>query len=608
MNNVELHAVYFYRDSKENWMLAKEFLEHFSKYIAKLYIISEQEISAFNQLAINKKVFIWNSDIVKKIADGIFAEKPDQLLICSDEAMGFTGDTEKVFERIRTSESCCACASERSQKRECFSPAFFSVSMPQISKRDLCKLLDSAHDNRLIFGNTINGKIDWFCDTSFWLQFTDRPMLVYPHELIQAGCPVFLKSVFLCDYEDTLKDTNGETAYELFEKLKSIGYNSDTLLEYLIRNLNQADLQKILHLNYILPTHQKSSISPIPEIALVMHLYYEDMLDIMYQYALSIPETADLYITTTSAEKAEIIKNKFIDFKCRKLEVRVIPNRGRDVSSIIIGVADVVFKYKYVCFVHDKKSTQNLQGTVGQSFGHMLLENTLGTKDFVFAIIQLFEKEPRLGLLSPPAPNHSNYYPVLGFEWGYNFENCIELSKRIGVHCSMVQAKEPVAPFGTCFWFRPEAFRLFYDAKFSYNDFPPEPNGIDATILHAFERVYSFVPQQLGFYPATVMTDRYARIEVDNIRHYVRTLNRVMFHGFREQLPFIYLKQYLINLFEQEEQKEQNEKSISVNTIYYRRNMRLKLKKLLPKWMYMTILRLKRFILGPRNKKVTYDD
>lgn len=551
MGNREIHVVYFYHDSVENKKPANAFLKVLSKHSSKIYAVCPQGVSVFEEIDCEITAYSSGSACIQRIVGTITANPPERLIICSDEAMGFVGDVEKIMERISNAEVCCACAQERADGKPCFSSAFFSVAPSRVKPEKLCALLGAARSNLSVSCDLLDSEIEWLCDSSFWLQFTDRPMMLYPRDLIRAGCPVFLKSVFTCNYADTLNYANGETAYELFEELKNTSYDADTLLEYLIKNLNQADLQKILHLNYVLNGSGNALAMKTPKIALVMHLYYEDMLDTMYQYASSMPETADLYITTNTKEKADTIKKVFAPFRCSHFEVRVIPNRGRDVSSIIVGVADVIRQYQYVCFVHDKKSLQSSSATIGQSFGSMLLENTLGSKAFVCSVIDLFEREPRLGILSPPAPNHADYYPVLGFEWGNNFEGCAALANRVGVDCSILQDKEPVAPLGTCFWFRPEAFRLFYEAGFTYEDFPPEPNNIDGTILHAFERIYSFVPQQLGYYPATVMSDRYARIEIDNLRHYVRTLNKIMFHGFGMNMPFMYLKQYLNDFFAQ---------------------------------------------------------
>ena len=92
----------------------------------------------------------------------------------------------------------------------------------------------------------------------------------------------------------------------------------------------------------------------------------------------------------------------------------------------------------------------------------------------------------------------------------------------------MDSKKEPVAPFGSFFWFRPKAMKILYDQDWEYEDFPAEPIQDDATILHAIERIYPFVVQAEGYYPAVIMSDIYARIEHTNLHYYIQGYNRVM--------------------------------------------------------------------------------
>ena len=90
--------------------------------------------------------------------------------------------------------------------------------------------------------------------------------------------------------------------------------------------------------------------------------------------------------------------------------------------------------------------------------------------------------------------------------------------------------KEPIAPLGTMFWFRPKAMKLLFDQDWEYTDFPPEPNKTDGTLLHAVERIYSYVVQQEGYYPGWLFSEKGARIEVTNLHHMLRNLNTVVFY------------------------------------------------------------------------------
>ena len=72
--------------------------------------------------------------------------------------------------------------------------------------------------------------------------------------------------------------------------------------------------------------------------------------------------------------------------------------------------------------------------------------------------------------------------------------------------------------------------KLLFDRDWEYEDFPPEPNAIDGTLLHAIERIYSYVVQQEGYYPAWALSDKCADIEITNLNYMLRTMNNVVFH------------------------------------------------------------------------------
>ena len=151
-------------------------------------------------------------------------------------------------------------------------------------------------------------------------------------------------------------------------------------------------------------------------------------------------------------------------------------------------------------------------------------ENVLPTADFVSNVIATFEREPRLGLLTPAPPNHADYFPISAFGWGPNFVRTRKLLAEMGISVPMDHDKEPIAPLGTMFWFRPAALAPLFDHDWKWEDFPPEPNNIDGTILHAIERAYGYVAQGSGYFCGWLFSDSFARIELTNLSYFTREL------------------------------------------------------------------------------------
>lgn len=364
--------------------------------------------------------------------------------------------------------------------------------------------------------------------------YNNHPILCATREMLeQKRCPFFKRRSFMQSYDNIISDTMGQSALETYNYInEQTDYDVDMIWQNILRLENQADIKKNMQLNYVLSsvaTNIDDNVISERKIALVMHCYFDDLAEYCLGYAKSMPANADIYITVPTDRNREIVEKAFSVLP-NKVEVIVIQNRGRDVSALLVATKKFIMDYDYVCFMHDKKVTQLKPETIGYGFSYKCFENLLGSPVLVRNVIDAFEKNPRLGLLTPPPPNHGDYYITLGLEWGMNFKNTKKLAEQLGITVPMDVKKEPIAPLGTMFWFRPKAMKILFDKDWEYEDFPAEPNKIDGTLLHAVERIYSYVVQQEGYYPAWIFSDKGADIEITNLNYMLRSLNEVIFH------------------------------------------------------------------------------
>ena len=365
--------------------------------------------------------------------------------------------------------------------------------------------------------------------------YSGYPLMMCPLKLIKGKrCPIFKRKMFFNNPKDFMSQTMGEQPQELYHYLEEeTSYDVNYIWDTILRNYNHADIVKDMNLHYVFSErysdkdHMKQVLQR-NKVALFMHLYFEDLLEESLHYAETMPPESDIYITTTTEEMKKAIEKVFSSLKCNYLEVRVIKNRGRDVASLLVGVADVIMNYDIACFVHDKKTAQVIPGTAGAGFAFKCFQNTLASRAFVYNVIDAFDRNPRMGLLSPPEPNHGPFFTTIGKEWRECFKPVKKLAAELGVDVPISKDKYPVAPYGSTFWFRPKAMEPIYRKKWDYTDFPEEPLKIDNTISHAIERIRPFIVQEAGFYPGVVMSDRMAGIEYGNLRYYLREYNTIM--------------------------------------------------------------------------------
>ena len=374
-------------------------------------------------------------------------------------------------------------------------------------------------------GFTWASYIDW----RKYQGYSSYPLLYMPMQIVRDDrCPIFKRRSFFVDYSAYFDQTAGQPALDLYEYLRDhTDYDVDMIWDAILPSYNIDDIRKAMHLDYVLPSQ---AINPQthdrPRSAFIYHVYFMDLLEDTCHYIASLPEETDLYITSTEDKIPQI--REYMQQHGISHQATFIPviNRGRDVSALLVAACPVVLsgKYDVIGFAHDKKSSQNQEnghhGTESQGFAYKLMENTLGSEAYVKNILTLFAENPRLGQVTPPPPYHALYFAhTIPHDWGANYEITKELLEdRLGIHVPLSPTKPTASAMGSCYWFRVEALKPLFEDGWKYEDFLPEGQmGEDGTISHAIERANGYICQSRGYYPAWVLSDRYARIEVDSL-------------------------------------------------------------------------------------------
>lgn len=374
-------------------------------------------------------------------------------------------------------------------------------------------------------GFTWASYIDW----RKYQGYSSYPLLYMPMQIVRDDrCPIFKRRSFFVDYSAYFDQTAGQPALDLYEYLRDhTDYDVDMIWDAILPSYNIDDIRKAMHLDYVLPSQ---AINPQthdhPRSAFIYHVYFMDLLEDTCHYIASLPEETDLYITSTEDKIPQI--REYMQQRGISHQATFIPviNRGRDVSALLVAACPVVLsgKYDVIGFAHDKKSSQNQEnghhGTESQGFAYKLMENTLGSEAYVKNILTLFAENPRLGQVAPPPPYHALYFAhTIPHDWGANYEITKELLEdRLGIHVPLSPTKPTASAMGSCYWFRVEALKPLFEYGWKYEDFLPEGQmGEDGTISHAIERANGYICQSRGYYPSWVLSDRYARIEVDSL-------------------------------------------------------------------------------------------
>lgn len=222
----------------------------------------------------------------------------------------------------------------------------------------------------------------------------------------------------------------------------------------------------------------------LPAVAVVVHIYYEDTWPDIAGALRGLTVPFDLIVTTV-ADRERLIQTIRQDYP--RAEIEVVENRGRDVGPFI-GLLERgrLDRYKYICKIHGKKSIDARRKIyMGAMWRRRLLFDLLGAPGAANAAIDMFQRDPSIGMIGPrvfrlPKEDYSE-----DLSWSANRAMTLKIAERMGVPPEKFQLD-----FfgGTMFWVRPEALKPL--AKLGLGAEMPYENGrIDGDLPHAIERV-----------------------------------------------------------------------------------------------------------------------
>lgn len=227
-----------------------------------------------------------------------------------------------------------------------------------------------------------------------------------------------------------------------------------------------------------------------PTIAVVCPAFYADVAGEIAAALQAIPVPFDCYLSTDTAEKANQIRAAFAGWSRGAVDVRVMPNRGRDIAPKFVGFRDVYARHELVLFLHTKRSTHH---SAGGDWRRYLFHHLIGSPEIVTANLAAFEASPRLGILFP---QHWKGVST-AIHWAYDFPLARGLARRLGV--DIAQDRLLDFPAGSMFWARSAALRPLLDLGLTWEDFPEEKGQVDATPAHAVERLMLYAAEKAGY-------------------------------------------------------------------------------------------------------------
>ena len=214
-------------------------------------------------------------------------------------------------------------------------------------------------------------------------------------------------------------------------------------------------------------------------VAVVIHAFYEAILDEILGYLEKIESISLKLYVTTSIELFEATNRK-LQLQKHSYYVLPVSNRGRDILPFLKIMPEVVKDdHDLLIKVHTKKSIHREDGDVWRKdvFDKLLSEQAIQGN------IEYLTNNPEVGILGP----NDHIVPMASYA-GANTMRLAQLAALFGVENDAVQQLNFVA--GSMFIARTKAILPLLAISVTETDFEAEAGQLDGTLAHAFERIF----------------------------------------------------------------------------------------------------------------------
>ncbi len=254
---------------------------------------------------------------------------------------------------------------------------------------------------------------------------------------------------------------------------------------------------------------------PKGDIAIHLHIFYPDLVGELADYLKNMPFPYDLYVSVANEQALERCHRAFANLPlCRKVDIRLVPNRGRDIAPMFCFFGNELSRYDYIGHFHTKKSLYNRGATEG--WREYLYQSLLGNEERIRKIFGLMQQVPPYGIVYP-----QNFYllPYWANTWLANREMGKIWCLRLGIR-DIPQGYFDY-PAGSMFWARGDALAPMFKAGIRLEDFAEESGQTDGTLSHTLERLFVLCTLKQGMAPAIIRDEEHPSWSAWRFDHYV---------------------------------------------------------------------------------------
>ncbi len=240
----------------------------------------------------------------------------------------------------------------------------------------------------------------------------------------------------------------------------------------------------------------KSAVSN--KIAIVLHIYYDEVVHEIMDNLKPLNEIADLFVSycdhISDEQEQRLLAN--IQQYYSKINIIKVPNHGRDIFSFTQWVNKGFLKdYKVVLKLHSKRSKHNKKG----DYYRKALVSAITPPEFSLESIQDLITNDQWGIVI----NH-DFLLKDTKKWDDNYYLTSKLLQQYNIN---VDDYEFCLAAGCIYWLSGSMIDRFSQISYNAYDFELEDGQKDATMAHAIERIFTYLAKDLDLEIMTLLTE-----------------------------------------------------------------------------------------------------
>ena len=321
------------------------------------------------------------------------------------------------------------------------------------------------------------------------------------YELIKKrNFPFLKKKPVTFDTLDVQTQENWRQAFDYIDQYTD--YDVDMIWENLIRTVNMADLQRNLHLEFIIPCKpcESDTIDRKYQASVFIFAEHEDAVLYVLEYISALSGKLDIHIFS---HKEEVVRL----YRAENLQAHNFEKE--ELHEWLYHAVE----YPYVCFIKDYDLTSDHQfSCTGKSLFYNVWHNLLADYNYVCHVIDCFEENPRLGGMAPASAEFSDFFGRDSREWESLYPVMEQELKAQGINCVLEMEKMPFT-VSENIWIRGNILKRLSETDFMEKDCLPY--------------IWTFVVQSMGYYAGVLESDSDASMSGINRHQIVKQVRKL---------------------------------------------------------------------------------